>query len=534
MSVYAYLFGEFNYNQTPIAPPGTKVLAHAKPDNRASWAPNGDEGWYVSPSMKHYRCVNCYFPKTRSQRDVDTVTFSPKVVTFPAVKTEDFPKQAALDIISILTRPPSSTNVKLEAGDETRNALLKIAQALHRVEKITTIEAPTLSPSPPKDPVQLPRVVAHKEKQWTKGAEPFHQTRYNLRTLAAKYLLAQHIFAKQSAAHVFNENGQKETINTLLFGRSAGLWTKSMSNELGRLAQGNIYGVTATDTIDFIFKEDVPPGQVVTYANFVCDYRPLKSEMYRIRLVVGGDKLTYDGDAGAPAASLLETKLMINSVISDAKSGARFMSCDQTDFFLATPMQKPKCMRIVYKYIPQHIREKYNLDSKLAADGHIYIKIKKGMHGLKQAPVLAFDNLVNNLSTHGYTPIFITIGLWKHSTRRTTFCLCVDDFGVKYFSKADADHLLTALGQKYTYTVDWTGQHFCGLNISWEYTKVYVDIVMPEYIKDVLHRFQHPQPRSPQFSPHAHVPIKYGLKTRQYALEPDISPLLDKRGIKYV
>ncbi len=56
---------------------------------------------------------------------------------------------------------------------------------------------------------------------------------------------------------------------------------------------------------------------------------------------------------------------------------------------------------------------------------------------------------------------------------------------------------------------------------------------MHRYIKDVLHHFQHPPPRSPQFSPHAHVSIKYGLKTRQYALEPDTSPLLDKKCIKY-
>ena len=58
-----------------------------------------------------------------------------------------------------------------------------------------------------------------------------------------------------------------------------------MSNELGRLAQGNIYGVAATNTIYFIFKGDVPPGQAVTYANFVCDYMPLKLELYRIKLV---------------------------------------------------------------------------------------------------------------------------------------------------------------------------------------------------------------------------------------------------------
>ena len=84
----------------------------------------------------------------------------------------------------------------------------------------------------------------------------------------------------------------------------------------------------------------------------------------------------------------------------------------------------------------------YGLDTKLAADGHIYIKIEKGMYGLKQAAVLAYDNLVKNLSSHGYSPIPHTIGIWQHATRRTKFCLCVDDFGVKYFTKQDADHLL--------------------------------------------------------------------------------------------
>jgi hypothetical protein len=48
---------------------------------------------------------------------------------------------------------------------------------------------------------------------------------------------------------------------------------------------------------------------------------------------VGGDKLSYDEDTGSPAASLLETKLMLNSVISDAAKGAKFMSMDLKDFF---------------------------------------------------------------------------------------------------------------------------------------------------------------------------------------------------------
>ncbi len=46
--------------------------------------------------------------------------------------------------------------------------------------------------------------------------------------------------------------------------------------EIGRLAQGNDYGVTANGTIEFIPYVLVPPGTNVTYASFIADYQPLK------------------------------------------------------------------------------------------------------------------------------------------------------------------------------------------------------------------------------------------------------------------
>jgi hypothetical protein len=73
LSAYAYLNGNFDFNKTPLAPPGTKVVIHLKPDQRASWSYHGEEGWYVSPSMEHYRCVKCYIPTTARERDVDTL-----------------------------------------------------------------------------------------------------------------------------------------------------------------------------------------------------------------------------------------------------------------------------------------------------------------------------------------------------------------------------------------------------------------------------------------------------------------------------
>ena len=106
-----------------------------------------------------------------------------------------------------------------------------------------------------------------------------------------------------------------------------------MSNELGRVAQGNDAGVKFTDCVEYISYNDVPKDRKVTYASFVADFRPTKEDKYRIRLVVGGDRLEYEADTGSPAASMLETKLLVNSVISDAKDGVRFMSADLKDFF---------------------------------------------------------------------------------------------------------------------------------------------------------------------------------------------------------
>ena len=250
--------------------------------------------------------------------------------------------------------------------------------------------------------------------------------------------------------HIYNAEVKKELIDSLLNGPNKHIWERSLSNEFGRLLKGNIYGVKFTDTMEFIHKHQVPLGKKVTYASFVFDFRPLKSEPYRCRLVVGGDKLPYHNDASSPAASLLETKILLNSTISDAKNGARFMASDLKDFFLASPMDSPEFMKIPIKHIPQDIIKTYNLLNLVTPDGYVYVKIKKGMYGLKQAAILAYNNLVNNLQDDGYFPIPHTVGLWKHTTRKTIFCLCVDDFGIEYFNKGDANHLLTSLQNHYT------------------------------------------------------------------------------------
>ena len=183
------------------------------------------------------------------------------------------------------------------------------------------------------------------------------------RHLATRQLLAQHTFNYQ-ANHIYKPNGTKETIDSMLTGPSRVLWTQSLSNEWGRLAQGNSNGVRSTNTIEFIFQHNVPKGSDVTYATYVLDYRPLKSEPYRVRITVGGNRLTYNEELSSLVANLLETKVLLNSTISDTIKGARFMTDDIKDYFLATPMAKAEYMKVQYKHLPEDIHKLYNLDEK--------------------------------------------------------------------------------------------------------------------------------------------------------------------------
>ena len=146
-------------------------------------------------------------------------------------------------------------------------------------------------------------------------------------------------------------------------------------------------------------------------------------------------------------------------------------------------MDQPEYMKVLYNHLPDDIKQKYNLHTKVTSNNYIYIRIKKGMYRLKQAAILAYDNLQRRLKPFGYTPVTGTVSVWQHKSRPTKFCLCVDDFGIKYYSKDDAQRLLNTIGSNYQYTTDWMGRNYCGFTLDWNYPAGYVDISMPGYLK---------------------------------------------------
>jgi hypothetical protein len=52
--VFEALKGSYSFDATPIAPLGTEVPAHHKPNQRSSWGFHELNMWYISPSLQHY------------------------------------------------------------------------------------------------------------------------------------------------------------------------------------------------------------------------------------------------------------------------------------------------------------------------------------------------------------------------------------------------------------------------------------------------------------------------------------------------
>jgi hypothetical protein len=219
------------------------------------------------------------------------------------------------------------------------------------------------------------------------------------------------------------------------------LWTRGFGNECGRLFQG-IRDIPGTDTCFFTTLKYIPEDRKITYGKIVCDYKPHKQKKERVRLTVGGDRLDYSGDVATSTAYITTFKILINSTLST--KDAAMMMMDINNYYLGNRLPRFEYMKMPLSRFPEEIIQKYNLHA-LAVDGWVYIEIRKGVYGLKQAGLLANQLLQSRLATFGYYPSRHTPGLWFHKTRPISFTLVVDDFAVKYLGKHHAEHLRNAL-----------------------------------------------------------------------------------------
>ncbi len=153
-------------------------------------------------------------------------------------------------------------------------------------------------------------------------------------------------------------------------------WQHSYGNEIRCLAQGMPGRNTGTNTIVFIKKNQLPQNRAkdMTYGLISCLIRHEKiEEPNQTRLVVGGKRVHYLGDAGTPTADLLTVKLLINSTISTPH--AKYMTMDIKDFYLNTPMARYKYMQLRIADMLDDVIKHYNLTDVATQDRYEYCKI---------------------------------------------------------------------------------------------------------------------------------------------------------------
>jgi Reverse transcriptase (RNA-dependent DNA polymerase) len=543
LSAWEQIMGRFDFNATPLAPPGVRVLAHARASQRGTWATNAFQGWYVGPAMDHYRCFQVWATKTRQTRIVNQVVWFP-TKAFPRLTSVELLRATVEDLQVILTNPPTETFVG-SMEQTQRGQLINLHEILHQ-----TVEALDLSKPGAHKPDAARLGVPHKAPTNAETHTPSlgvvdtdtprrsnRSTQRPVRYQAHEAVTtSMAISPSEFVGMAINPDTGRLTEYRKLATSSIGpRWHLAFSKEWGRLFQGYrcptdpTHTVQGTSTCQLIHPSEIPNGKKATYIRIVADYREHKADPYRVRCTVGGNLIDFPGDTSTRGADLLTVKCLFNNVVSTP--GARAACIDIKDFYLNNILPHAEFVRFRREDIPQDIWTQYNLDHYVTADDYIYARVDKGMYGLPQAGKVASDFLIPRLKAAGYIETGTTPGLFKHQTNSIIFALVVDDFFVQYTDLEDFEHLAATLKEDYEITTDMEATKFCGITLAWDYEEGHVTLSMPGYVAKALHRFTHPDPSRPQHAPHPWTTPNYGASV-QYAEPEDTSPPLDKHGTK--
>jgi hypothetical protein len=147
LSAAAHFHGLVDYNKSAFAPPGCKIIAHAKPGKRRTRDPHGQHGYSLGPAMHQYRCQNVYISATDSERIVDTLEFFPHNYQMPQLSSTDRLLMAAKDMMDALQNPHPEVPFA-SVGDDTISALADLAA----IFKLKLRQPPARTPQvvPPK------------------------------------------------------------------------------------------------------------------------------------------------------------------------------------------------------------------------------------------------------------------------------------------------------------------------------------------------------------------------------------------------
>ena len=155
ISAYAYLYGTFDFDITPMAPLGVIAIIYNDPDHRVSYGLHGGEAFYLRPSLEHYRCYRFFFPSTGRTRVCATAQFVPIYVAGPTFSATTKVLVAENDIVNALKQPAPLFTTAMRADHiAALKKLAKFFETAESVQKGSTMPGPpqpATIPTPQKD-----------------------------------------------------------------------------------------------------------------------------------------------------------------------------------------------------------------------------------------------------------------------------------------------------------------------------------------------------------------------------------------------
>ena len=342
LSAYMQLHGAYDFNATPIAPPGVRVVVHTKPDKRRSWAPRGTDAWYIGPSLEHYRCYKVWNWTTKATQIADTVDWFPTTVTMPTATQADAIEAAINDIKEALQQPHTDEAAPVPTNMQT-------------ITEFTSIfPTATTKPTAPVVRVEKPPDTTYNNFTWQRN----RQNQKNSKNPKQRPPLPH-----QAHKAINPDTGQLAELPELLKSSVGDKWDRANALEWGRLANGCQPELpNGSNAIRFINYQDIPQHRRkdVTYIRQVTADRPFKTEKERVRATAGGDRINYPYDVSTKTSDIQTAKMLFNSTIST--KDARFMVMDIKDFYLSTKeMIRKEYARVHISKIPQLIIDQYKI-----------------------------------------------------------------------------------------------------------------------------------------------------------------------------
>ena len=584
VSAYAALRGVYDFNAAPMAPPGCPIVVYNH--RRVKLGAHGVKGFYVGPSMKHYRCYETLIPSTRKTRVTDTVAWLP----YSHEKTPNALPGSFLPELA----PPHNDDI-VHAPEDNDDAMLpqlplpalpNEVQAQVLPEPVAPMPQDNLDPAPPlapivpptgNDPAVLPNPMDFnplENVQGTGGApippnivdpnlqlplnadterffsgnyagstrptnrqrrRPTKQQRKRAKITRTKAQADEDYYSSTNTAANTTEATSlpllmptRASFMRLRKGEDGAYWDEQFVDEIRRL-------VHRTKSISWKQDGIVPAGRHATYANAVGYKKSVNGvDTYRVRLAYGGDNSDYEGERTSTMAEITAVKIAFNTIVSDATLD--YCTLDLKDMYLQSTLDRPEYMFMPLAMIPMELRKELGM-THLPESTRILWEVYKALYGMPQAGRLAQHDLVRILKTGGYTMSPTTPCLFTHPTRKIKFLVWVDDFFVTYprGDRADVEHLLSVLSQLYEYKIDWTGSSYLGLTLRHDRARKTFTVSLPGYITRMLAELGVTKSKHDPGSPITYIAPTYGIKGGPGQLEDiDESPPLNAKELKFL